>query len=236
MGTGSAFYRQDAKERGLCLHCGAQVRFEKPVGRDGTPVPYVPLVVDEPSAAAPEDERVRWFDFYKCPACSEITVWTETFQGCEASYTAERIFPRAAAIPSETPVHVRKAYDEASKVLRISANAAAALARRALQMMLREELGVEARNLKSEIDAAAGRLPDFLIQGLHELREVGNFALHPSKDSADGTIVETEPGEAELTVELVRSLMHHLYAGREASARLASLREARKRGSTIRTK
>lgn len=115
-------------------------------------------------------------------------------------------------------------------MLPLSPNAAAALARRALQMILREILAVKGGSLAAEINATRGILPAWIVDGLHHLRAVGNFALHPSKEDLTGSVIETEPGEAALTVEMVSALFQHLFAGRQASASLAAALAARKSG------
>lgn len=97
-------------------------------------------------------------------------------------------------------------------------------------MLLREVVGVKHGSLNTEIDAARAILPAWIIEGLHQLRQVGNFALHPSKDALTGELMEPEPGEADLTIEMVSALFQHLFAGKEAAARLAAAVAARKPG------
>jgi len=95
-------------------------------------------------------------------------------------------------------------------------------------MVLREIVGVKHGSLNAEIDAARTTLSGWIIDGLHQLRQVGNFALHPSKDALTGELMEPEPGEADLTIELVSALFQHLFAGKEAAARLAAVVAVRK--------
>ena len=75
----------------------------------------------------------------------------------------------------------------------------------AQRKILREELKVPHGSLQQEIEAARPRLPDWAIDGLHSLREIGNFALHPKKDQSTGDVVQADVTEAALTVALVTS-------------------------------
>lgn len=94
-------------------------------------------------------------------------------------------------------------------------------------MILREVVGVKPGRIESELEATRGKLPNWIISGLHALRRVGNFALHPDKNELTGDVVETEPGEADLTVTLVEALLQHQFAGREVAHRLAMALAAR---------
>lgn len=113
--------------------------------------------------------------------------------------------PPDAAVPADL------AQDrEACLVLSKSPKASAALARRCLQVCLRGIVGKK-RNLEDEIDAAADQLPSDLVSDLHALRQIGNFAAHPTKDTETGLIVDVEAGEAEWTLDLVHALFDHVY-------------------------
>jgi hypothetical protein len=232
MGTGSGFYDDQMKRRGRCPHCFVTVRFEDATPLYGKGSCHVGFGIGEggaePSYTGPE----RSFHILQCPNCSDVIVWMR-WSTCEADRVFTRIYPPRSdhpPAPKEAPAHIARAYEEACVVLPLSPNAAAALARRALQMILREILSVASGNLAAEIDATRGVLPPWIVDGLHQLREVGNFTMHPSKDELTGTIIETETGEAELTIEIVSALFQHLFAGRQASANLAAALAARKSG------
>ena len=228
MATGSGFYDDEMKRRGRCPHCFVTVRFEDATPLHGKGAAYTSFDIHQPqpferSPSGPE----RSFHTLQCPNCRDVIVWMR-WSTCEA----DRVFTRIdhPPAPKEAPDHIARAYEEACVVLPLSPNAAAALARRALQMILREILSVKAGNLAAEIDATRGALPPWIVEGLHHLRVVGNFTMHPSKDDLTGIVIETEPGEAELTVEMVSALFQHLFAGRQASANLAAALAVRKVG------
>jgi hypothetical protein len=50
-----------------------------------------------------------------------------------------------------------------------------------------------------------------LADELDAVRNIGNFAAHPSKSQATGQIVEVEPGEAELNLGVLEGLFEHYY-------------------------
>lgn len=228
MGTGSGFYDNEMMELGRCPHCLVTCRFTR-VTAAGQPI-RVTVDTKKPSYREDEDDPSRTFEFFQCPNCCEAIVWMATWRTCMADRGLERVFPvrgEHPPAPAGTPAAIAKAYEESVRVLPISANAAAALARRALQAILREVVGVPPGNVAAEINAARGKLPEWLLDGLHRLREVGNFALHPDKDGLTGEIVDTLPDEAALTVDLVEALLQHQFAGRDTARRLGKLRAAR---------
>ena len=114
---------------------------------------------------------------------------------------------RKPAAP-EVPKELAEDYNEACLVLADSAKASAALSRRCLQTLLREHAKVRPQNLNKEIDEvlASKALPTHLADDIHAIRAIGNFAAHPTKDTATGEIVEVEPGEAEWLLDLLVGL------------------------------
>lgn len=135
------------------------------------------------------------------------------------------IFPRRLPRPPADPAvpnDIRVDYSEACLVLADSPKASAALSRRCLQEVLQGLVGKKA-SLEKEIIEAANQLPADLVSDLHGLRQLGNFAAHPIKDTSTGTIVDVEPGEAEWTLELLTSLLDYVYV---APVKRAAMRSA----------
>jgi hypothetical protein len=232
MGTGSGFYDDQTMRNVQCGHCGNHVSLVDADNGSGGRT-RISIDISEPSPFPSSTERIhRYFHFFQCPGCNDVTVWMMWHPGAECGRELSRVYPLPRSghskAPDDAPTAIAKAYEEACTVLPLSPSAAAGLARRALQMILREALGVRPAHLRDEIEAARATLPGWIVDALHDLRKVGNFALHPSKDALTGDIVEPEPGEAELTVDLVEALFQHLYAGRQAAVRLAAKLAARK--------
>lgn len=114
----------------------------------------------------------------------------------------------AKELSKEIPPEYVQDFYEATKVLEISPKASAALSRRCLQKLLREKEGIRMRNLNSEIQHVIDnkKLPPYLAQAIHYVREIGNLAAHPEKNEITGQIVEVEDGEAEWNLKVLRDL------------------------------
>ncbi|WP_309831365.1 DUF4145 domain-containing protein [Paracidovorax wautersii] len=106
----------------------------------------------------------------------------------------------------EVPAEVAKDFNEAAAVFPISAQASAALSRRCLQHVL-EHAGFSHKDLSKAIEAAiASGIPSYLAEGLDAIRNIGNFAAHPTKDKNTGEIVPVEPAEAEWNLDVLELL------------------------------
>lgn len=116
-------------------------------------------------------------------------------------------------VPSEVPSDIAKDYKESCLVLSDSPKASAALSRRALQHLLRDAAGINEGNLANEIQQVlnSNQLPSYLSESIDAIRNIGNFAAHPSKSSSTGEIVEVEPGEAEWNLEVLEMLFDFYY-------------------------
>jgi hypothetical protein len=97
---------------------------------------------------------------------------------------------------------------EACKVLADSAKASAALSRRNLQAILRDKAGTKNKDLFDQIEEVinSGKIPSHIQEGLHAVRNIGNFAAHEIKSKVTGAILEVEPGEAEWNLDVLESL------------------------------
>lgn len=172
---------------------------------------------------AEDDER--GFDVVAglCPSCSELIALYREGAAVDTTHRViitgvereEIIYPRAAARPvdSEVPSKYAESFKEAAAVLGISTKASAALSRRLLQELLREEVKVTPSSLSKEIDEfiSAKDTPGYLATAVDAVRNVGNFAAHPLKDTNTGEIVDVEPGEAEWLLDVVESLFDFVF-------------------------
>jgi hypothetical protein len=102
----------------------------------------------------------------------------------------------------------RSDFDEAVAVLSLSPKASAALSRRNLQAILRDKAGAKGKDLNAEIQFVidSGIVPSYISEGLHAVRQIGNFAAHPIKSTSTGEIVDVEEGEAEWDLDVLESL------------------------------
>jgi hypothetical protein len=104
-------------------------------------------------------------------------------------------------------------YQEACNVLAESPKASAALSRRCLQHLLREEMKTTKRDLIDQIQEVldSGRVPSHIAESLDSVRNSGNFAAHPIKSKSTGEIVDVEPGEADWNLETLEQLFDFLF-------------------------
>ncbi|AJK47301.1 DUF4145 domain-containing protein [Burkholderia plantarii] len=129
--------------------------------------------------------------------------------------------PAAAEVPDDIAVD----YHEACAVLTDSAKASAALSRRCLQAVLRGN-GYAQKDLAPAIDAvlASKSLPSAIAENLDAVRNIGNFAAHPMKDTNTGQILPVEPHEAEWNLDVLEELFDFFYVQPEkAKQRRAAL-------------
>jgi len=142
---------------------------------------------------------------------------------------ANLIRPRGinrAPIPIEVNEIIAGDYIEACLVLNDSPKASAALSRRCLQNVLLEKAGVKKGDLSNQIQTVidSGKLPSHIEDEIDAVRNIGNFAAHPSKSNATGEILEVEPHEAEWNLQVLESLFDFYYVQPErAKARKAAL-------------
>jgi hypothetical protein len=160
-----------------------------------------------------------------CPACGtpifkvsiSVDVNPESVKFKHLRPHMEMIWPRPSGnISPLVPKEYTDDFREAFELLPVSAKASAAMSRRTLQNFIRRHLGIEKKNLNSEIDAVRKlpEMPSSLGENLHAIREIGNFAAHPMKSEHTGEILPVEPGEAEFSLEVLRELFDHFVVKR----------------------
>ncbi len=152
-----------------------------------------------------------------CPSCGKLIIQLrEEFINKENSQTNicfdEIIYPKAyyrEPLSSDVPTNYSQDYQEACRVISVSPKASAALSRRCLQNLLREKANIQNQsNLHGEIEEVikSNQLPNYLADGLHDLRKIGNLAAHPTKNTITGEILEVEIGEAECLLDTLEGL------------------------------
>ena len=159
----------------------------------------------------------NWFVLYQlCSECFEPIIFLNNKNVFIPSKTVTEnkrylVFPRGGTqrpVPSEVDDPYRQDFIEACEVLSFSPKASAALSRRTLQAIIRDKAGVKGKDLNAEIQTLidSGKLPSHISEGLHAVRQIGNFAAHPIKSTSTGEIFDVEPGEAEWNLDILESL------------------------------
>lgn len=124
------------------------------------------------------------------------------------------MIPRSKAkiLPDYVPLVIRQDYEEASLILNDSAKASATLSRRCLQGMIRDFWGISKPRLIDEISAIQDKVDTLTWQSIDAVRKIGNIGAHMEKDI--NVIVEVEPHEAELLIQLIELLVDEWYVSR----------------------
>lgn len=196
-----------------CPHCAvySSLRIEKTVKRfdwedDG--------VVVQPLQSGS-------FDFIcSCPHCRNtifvqaaahifVTNRTEIEKTSGGTIVSYYPYKKHVQVAPKIPNKYANDFREAQLVLDVSPKASAALSRRIVQNVIREEFGIRHNSLASEIVKfiALPDIPSYLADAVDAIRNVGNFAAHPIKDTSTGEIAEVEPGEAEWLIEVLDDLL-----------------------------
>lgn len=140
----------------------------------------------------------------------------------------------AKVYPDYVPQAIRDDYTEACLIRELSPKAAATLARRTLQGMLRDFWCVKAGRLVDEITQIKDKIDPATWDAIEAVRTVGNIGAHMEKDI--DLIVDVEPREATLLIELIENLIQDWYVAREERRiRLQQIQELAKDKAKART-
>lgn len=124
--------------------------------------------------------------------------------------------------PSYVPPAILADYKEACLIRDLSPKASATLSRRCLQGMIRDFFGVSRARLVEEIAAIQGQIDPATWDAIDAVRKIGNIGAHMEKDI--NVVVEVDPEEAQLLIQLVETLIMDWYIARhEREQRLARL-------------
>lgn len=103
-------------------------------------------------------------------------------------------------------------YNEACRIASLSPKASSTLSRRCLQGMIRDFWGITKDTLFQEINALSDKIDEPTWNAIDSLRKIGNIGAHMEKDV--NFIVDVEPKEAELLIELIETLFEEWYISR----------------------
>ena len=169
----------------------------------------------------------RWLatHFIICPNpdCKEVSLVVELYNASvqpglgvrpdeiEKEWTLIPPF-RSQVIPEYVPQAIRDDYYEACQIQELSPKAAATLARRAMQGMIRDFWGIRKPRLKDEIDALEEKVDALTWKAIDAVRKVGNIGAHMEQDV--NLIIDVDRPEAALLISLVEDLIKDWYVAR----------------------
>ena len=124
------------------------------------------------------------------------------------------LWPEGSALPQPDyiPKQIRNDYYEACLIRDLSPKAAATLARRCLQGIVRDFWKISKGTLAEEIAALRGKVGTPLWDAIDAVRKVGNIGAHMEKDI--NRIIDIEPEEATRLIGLVEILFKEWYVAR----------------------
>jgi Domain of unknown function (DUF4145) len=124
--------------------------------------------------------------------------------------------------PNYIPEVLRRDYDEACAIRDLSPKASATITRRCIQGIIRDFCGITKKRLIDEIkelrrrvdagDAPAGVQID-TVDAIDHVRQIGNIGAHMEADI--NVIIDVDPGEAQVLIELTELLFDEWYVARE---------------------
>jgi hypothetical protein len=120
---------------------------------------------------------------------------------------------RARSFPTAIPHQILQDYHEACLTLELSPKVAAALARRCLSSMLRDYWQVQPGSLGDEFRQIRGTADPLTWDTIESIRRRGMIGAHMESEGAE--ILDVDPGEAELLIDLVETLIEDWYVTRE---------------------
>ncbi len=124
--------------------------------------------------------------------------------------------------PNCVPEVIQKDYYEACSIQSLSPKAAATLARRCLQGMIRDFCGISKRTLFEEIkelrrqveahEADPNITPDS-VNAIDDVRKIGKYGAHMEEDI--NLIIEVDENEVEVLIHLIEALFKEWYIARD---------------------
>jgi len=120
---------------------------------------------------------------------------------------------KAKTFPSYIPSAIIEDYNEACLICMNSPKASATLSRRCLQGIIRDYWKVKPGRLVDEIEQIKDKTDQLSWEAIDSVRKVGNIGAHMEKDI--NVIIEVDPQEAELLINLIETLIKDWYILRE---------------------
>jgi hypothetical protein len=159
----------------------------------------------------------------------DVTLGTYIYRGNQIEFGGPgkswSLLPASSAKPQPDyiPEPIRNDYNEACAIRDLSPKASATITRRCLQGMIRHFCGISKSRLIDEINelrdrvhegkAPVGVQPDS-VDAIDHVRQIGNIGAHMEADI--NAIVDVDPNEAQLLIELVEVLFAEWYVASEA--------------------
>ncbi len=194
----------------ICPHCSTAAKFD--------------WRITQPQELDREQQKGIQIFYGECPNCDKTVIGMQSggleYTSGSGWFMIEMVsqkilYPKTNSFQNsnDIPEKYLEDYEEAVKVLSASPKASAALTRRLLQNILREEFKIEEKSLVKEIELFINKtdIPSYIADAVDAVRQIGNIAAHPSKDLNTGEIVPVEKNEAEWLIEVIEQLFDFVF-------------------------
>jgi hypothetical protein len=193
---------------------------DQTVTDEGRQIAFADLTID--NADGPR-RLVTKFVVCPNPECRKFSL-TSSLHSLEVSgnrsYTGKHIKTwslvppsRARFFPIDIPRPVLQDYEEACIAIEFSHKVASALSRRCLSEMLRDFWHVQPGRLGDEFRQIKGAADPLTWEAIESVKKNGMIGARMDSEGAE--ILDTEPGEAELLIGLIETLIQDWYVSRE---------------------
>lgn len=199
----------------VCPHCGVRARHSR---TEVVRVPKVGGVVSLEATWRQPFGAVAWFAA-TCPSCKGQSVWRGN----------RMVFPQPRMGPPPHPAMpeaVRELYDEAAAVAMVSRRAGAALARAAIERLIKivDSTAPAHANLAGRIERIRPDVSASVAQMLDVVRHLGNKMLHGEEQPDDLVVLALDdtrgPAVLEQLLVATNDLVEQLIVKRVATAAL----------------
>ena len=190
---------------------------------------------------------IAWsYKYTTCPSCKESIIKIglaepdPEYEYRELYFLSEDlVYPfciQRIRMPDAVPEHISEDYQEACSILDRSPKASAAMARRVLQSVLREQ-GYKSGKLNDQIKTVLGErntgntLPEVLKGRIDVVRNVGNMSAHPFTARDGSEIIDVSKSDADLCLDIVGEVISHYYSDHsDVEQKIANIDEKLDRG------
>lgn len=156
----------------------------------------------------------------RCEECGNDTVSISCIRGPSRGLSVQ-VSPRSLVkkLPNYVPFAIRQDYEEAHAIVSLSPKAAATLARRCLQGVIRDFWKITGKKtLYQEIDALKELIDPKLWQAMDDVRNIGNIGAHMEGDV--NYIIDVDPDEANIILDVIDHIITATYIARETIDKL----------------
>jgi len=214
---------------------------DQTVTEEGRQVSFADLTL--PNADGPR-RLVSIFVVCPNPECRKFSL-SASLHGLEVSgnrsYTGKNVKTwtlvppsRARSFPVIVPPPVIEDYQEACLAIEFSPKVSAALSRQCLSRMIRDFWQVQPGSLNDEFRQIRGTVDPLTWEAIESIRKSGMIGAR--MENAGSEILDVDPGEAELLIGLIETLIEDWYVAREERRRrLKNIRQITGEGSTENT-